>query len=82
MLRGATSQQKGARNKRRSYAGVIQPEAAAHILQVEGVIQYRWGHITIVDRKLMEDRSHEGYAILKEDYNPCWQPTLREHARK
>ena len=42
---------------------------AAHILQVEGAIQYRRGHITIVDRKLMEDRVHEGYTRLKEEYN-------------
>jgi hypothetical protein len=42
---------------------------AAHILQVEGAIHYRRGHITVVNRRLMEDRVHEGYAILREEYN-------------
>lgn len=42
---------------------------AAHMLQVEGAIQYRRGHITVVNRKLMEDRVHEGYLMLREEYN-------------
>ena len=42
---------------------------AAQLLQAEGAIQYRRGHITIVDRKLLEDRVSDGYAALKKEYN-------------
>ena len=42
--------------------------AAAHILQLEGAIRYRRGHITWVNRKAMEDRVGEGYAMLKKEY--------------
>lgn len=39
--------------------------AAAQTLQAEGAIKYRRGHITVVNRKLMEDRVSEGYVGLK-----------------
>jgi CRP-like cAMP-binding protein len=42
---------------------------SAQLLQAEGAIQYRRGHITIVDRKLLEDRVSDGYALLKKEYN-------------
>jgi CRP-like cAMP-binding protein len=42
---------------------------AASILQREGAIQYRRRHITVVNRKLLEDRVGEGYAALKKEYD-------------
>lgn len=42
---------------------------SAQLLQAEGAIQYRRGHLTIVDRKLLEDRVSDGYAMLKKEYN-------------
>jgi CRP-like cAMP-binding protein len=54
--------------------------AAAHVLQLEGAIQYRRGHITLVNRKVMEDRVSEGYTVLKKEYalllpnKPCADP--------
>jgi CRP-like cAMP-binding protein len=42
---------------------------AAFMLQREGAIQYRRGHITVVNRKVLEDRVGEGYAILKKEYD-------------
>jgi CRP-like cAMP-binding protein len=53
--------------------------AAAHMLQVEGAIKYRRGHITVMNRKLMEDRVHEGYAMLKEAYNRLLMPNACNH---
>ena len=53
---------------------------AAHVLQLEGAIQYRRGHITLLNRKVMEDRVSEGYAVLKKEYDllllnrPCLGP--------
>ncbi len=41
---------------------------AAQMLQAEGAIQYKRGHITVVNRELMEDRVNDGYAILKKEY--------------
>lgn len=43
--------------------------SAALILQAEGAIAYRRGHMTIVDRKLMEDRVSEAYLGLKKEYH-------------
>ena len=42
---------------------------AALTLQAEGAITYRRGHITIVNRKLMEDRVSEAYVGLKNEYH-------------
>ncbi|SFH61330.1 cAMP-binding domain of CRP or a regulatory subunit of cAMP-dependent protein kinases [Nitrosospira sp. Nsp14] len=53
---------------------------AAHVLQLEGAIQYRRGHITLLNRKVMEDRVSEGYVALKKEYDllllnrPCLGP--------
>jgi hypothetical protein len=53
---------------------------AAHVLQLEGAIQYRRGHITLLNRKVMEDRVSEDYAVLKKEYDllllnrPCLGP--------
>jgi CRP-like cAMP-binding protein len=47
---------------------------AANMLQVDGAIKYRRGHITVVNRKLMEDRVHEGYEMLREEYNQLLVP--------
>ena len=41
---------------------------AAQLLQAEGAIQYRRGHITLVNRELMEARVSDGYAVLKKEY--------------
>ena len=41
---------------------------AAQTLQAAGAIQYRRGHITVVNRKLMEDRVSDGYEVLKKEY--------------
>lgn len=42
---------------------------AALTLQAEGAIAYRRGHITVVNRKLMEERVSEAYAGLKREYS-------------
>lgn len=42
---------------------------AALTLQSEGAITYRRGHITVVNRELMEDRISEAYAGLKHEYH-------------
>jgi CRP-like cAMP-binding protein len=41
----------------------------AQLLQAAGAIQYRRGHIAILDRTLLEARVSDGYALLKEEYN-------------
>ena len=42
-------------------------EAAAN-LQRSGLIHYRRGHITVVDRKGLEDRTCECYAVVRKEY--------------
>ena len=42
---------------------------AALMLQSEGAITYRRGHMTMVNRKLMEDRVSEAYLGLKNEYH-------------
>lgn len=42
---------------------------AALTLQAEGAIAYRRGHLTVTNRKLMEDRVREGYIGLKNEYH-------------
>ena len=49
----------------------------AQTLQAEGAIKYRCGHITVVNRKLMEDRVSEGYAILKKEYRRLLSTSLK-----
>jgi CRP-like cAMP-binding protein len=47
-------------------AGVTE---AAVILQTEGVINYRRGHITITDKQGLEESACECYRILKNDFD-------------
>ena len=42
---------------------------AAGILQTEGPIKYRRGHITIEDMEGVEDFACECYRVLKEDFD-------------
>jgi CRP-like cAMP-binding protein len=42
---------------------------AASQLQQAGLIQYRRGHITVVDRKRLEQRACECYAVVKKEYD-------------
>jgi CRP-like cAMP-binding protein len=42
--------------------------AAAHKLQLAGVIRYRRGHIAVLDRKSLEQRTCECYAGAKREY--------------
>ena len=42
---------------------------AAMRLQRAGLIEYRRGHITILDRKRLEQRSCECYAVVKKEYD-------------
>lgn len=42
---------------------------AALILQAEGCIEYRRGHIQILDRDAMESHSCDCYRILKEEFD-------------
>jgi CRP-like cAMP-binding protein len=43
-------------------------EAAGH-LQEAGLIQYRRGHITVLDRDRLERRACECYAVVKKEYD-------------
>jgi CRP-like cAMP-binding protein len=42
---------------------------AAIKLQADGLIHYRRGHITVLDRQKLEDRACECYATMKEEYD-------------
>jgi CRP-like cAMP-binding protein len=42
---------------------------AAGQLQQDGLIQYRRGHITVLDRKRLEQRACECYAVVKNEYD-------------
>jgi hypothetical protein len=43
--------------------------ASAHKLQHAGLIRYARGHITVLDRKGLEKRSCECYAVVKKKYD-------------
>ena len=43
-------------------------EAAGH-LQRAGLIHYRRGHITVIDRPALEQRTCECYAVVKKEYD-------------
>jgi Mn-dependent DtxR family transcriptional regulator len=43
-------------------------EAAGH-LQRAGLIEYRRGHITVLDRPGLERRTCECYAVVKKEYD-------------
>ena len=54
---------------------------AASRLQGEGLIEYRRGHIEVPDRKLLEARVCECYAVVKREYDrllppASWQPAF------
>ena len=42
---------------------------AASILQTEGLIKYRRGHITIEDNPGLEEFACESYGIIKAEFN-------------
>ncbi|MDE2093286.1 MAG: Crp/Fnr family transcriptional regulator [Burkholderiales bacterium] len=42
---------------------------AAHKLQLAGLIRYRRGHITVLDRPGLERRTCECYAVVKREYD-------------
>ena len=42
---------------------------AAHKLQMAGLIRYRRGHITVLDRPGLERRTCECYAVVKREYD-------------
>ena len=44
-------------------------EAAGHLQQEAGLIQYRRGHITALDRDRLEQRACECYAVVKKEYD-------------
>jgi len=51
---------------------------AAGRLQAAGLIRYHRGHITVLDRKGLEQRTCECYAVVKQEYDrllPCRQAT-------
>ena len=50
-------------------------EAAGH-LQEAGLIQYRRGHITVLDRAKLEARSCECYAVVKKEYDRLLPATM------
>jgi Mn-dependent DtxR family transcriptional regulator len=42
---------------------------AAGQLQQAGLIQYRRGHIKVLDRRRLEQRACECYAVVKKEYD-------------
>ena len=50
-------------------------EAAGH-LQEDGLIRYRRGHITVLDRALLEALDCECYAVVKNEYDRLLPPTM------
>ena len=49
---------------------------AAGRLEKAGVIRYRRGHITVLDRPLLEQRTCECYAVVKQEYDRLLPETL------
>jgi hypothetical protein len=45
-------------------------------LQQGGLIRYARGHITVLDRKGLENRSCECYAVVKKEYDRLLPDTL------
>ena len=50
-------------------------EAAGH-LQKTGLIRYRRGHITVLDRTRLEERACECYAVVKKEYDRLLPDTM------
>ena len=48
---------------------------AAGTLQKAGLIRYRRGHITVLDRRGLEERSCECYRVVKQEYDRLLPPT-------
>jgi hypothetical protein len=53
--------------------GVI--EAASRLQEAE-IIRYQRGHITVLDRALLEQRTCECYAAVKQEYDRLLPETL------
>ena len=49
---------------------------AAGNLQKDGLIRYRRGHITVLDRAGLEQRSCECYAVVKKEYERLLPATV------
>jgi CRP-like cAMP-binding protein len=49
---------------------------AAGRLQEDGLIRYRRGHITVLDRSLLEARACECYAVVRNEYHRLLPPTI------
>ncbi len=49
---------------------------AAGRLQEAGIIRYQRGHITVLDRSLLEQRTCECYAVVKKEYDRLLPETL------
>jgi CRP-like cAMP-binding protein len=49
---------------------------AAGRLQRDGLIQYRRGHITVIDRVKLEQRTCECYAVVKKEYDRLLPPLM------
>ena len=49
---------------------------AAGRLQQDGLIRYRRGHITVLDRGLLEARACECYAVVKKEYDRLLPATM------
>jgi CRP-like cAMP-binding protein len=50
-------------------------EAAGH-LQQDGLIRYRRGHVTVLDRARLEARSCECYAVVRKEYDRLLPATM------
>ena len=55
-------------------------EASGH-LQKAGLIRYRRGHITVLDRTRLEERACECYAVVKKEYDRLLPDTMASLAR-
>ena len=51
---------------------------AARRLQIAGLISYARGHITVLDRGALEQRSCECYAVVKKEYDRLLPATLAQ----
>ena len=49
---------------------------AAGTLQKAGLIRYRRGHITVLDRRGLEERTCECYRVVKQEYDRLLPPTI------
>lgn len=50
---------------------------AAGRLQRDGLIKYRRGHITVIDRPRLEQRTCECYAVVKREYDRLLPPVFK-----